>query len=305
MTSFSVLVCDRLDLGDLSLGASFKVDYRPGITQEELLQTVPNYDVIIVRSRTRVGRDVIEKGRRLKVVARSGTGLDNIDLTAAASRGVRVVNAPESLVEAVAEHTTLLLLALSRKLTVADVSVKRGSWSKEDFLGVELKGKALGVVGLGRVGRRVGEIARVIGMSINAYDVVPIPPETIEKMSAKLVDLDALFSLSDFVTLHVPLTEETRHMVDARRLGLMRKGSFLVNTSRGGVVDEQALAGALSEGRLGGAALDVFEQEPPSGAILTAPNIIVTPHIGGQTAEAQREAITNISHKIAEALSSD
>ncbi len=305
MASFSVLVCDQLDLGDLNLGASFRVDYRPAITHEELLKAVPIYDVIIVRSRTKVGRDVIEKGRRLKVIARSGTGLDNIDLAAAASRGVRVVSTPESLVEAVAEHTTLLLLALSRKLTFADSSVKRGNWSKENLLGVELNGRALGVVGLGRVGRRVGEIARVIGMSIIAYDVVPIPPETVEKMSAKLVDLDTLFSSSDFVTLHVPLTEETRHMVDARRLGLMRTGSFLVNTSRGGVVDERALAAALREGRLGGAALDVFEQEPPTGAILTAPNIILTPHIGGQTAEAQRGAITSISHKIVEALSSE
>ncbi len=215
-----------------------------------------------------------------------------------------MVNTPESLVEAVAEHTTLLLLALSRKLTIADSSVKHGNWSKENFLGVELSGKALGVVGLGRIGRRVGEIARIIGMSINAYDVVPILKEIVEKMSARVVDLDTLFSSSDFVTLHVPLTEETRHMVDARRLGLMRKGSYLVNTSRGGVVDEQALVAALREGRLGGAALDVFEQEPPTGAILTAPNIIVTPHIGGQTAEAQRGAIISISQKIVEALSS-
>lgn len=305
MSSLRVLVCDQLDLGDLSLGASFSVDYRPAITHEELLQAVPNYDVLIVRSRTKVGRDVIEKGRRLKVIARSGTGLDNIDAAAAKSRGVKVVNTPESLVEAVSEHTILLLLALSRKLTLADSSLKRGNWSKENLLGVELKGKTLGIVGMGRVGRRVGEIARVIGMSIKAYDVVPIPKETIERMNAKLVDLDTLFSSSDFVTLHVPLTEETRHMVDVRRLALMRKGSFLVNTSRGGVVDGAALTAALKEGRLGGAALDVFEKEPPTGDILTATNVIVTPHIGGQTAEAQREAVASISSKIAQALSSE
>lgn len=304
MSSLRALVCDQLDTSDLRLGASFRVDYRPAITHEELLQAVPNYDVLIVRSRTKVGRDVIEKGTRLKVVARSGTGLDNIDVAAAAARGVKVVNTPESLVEAVSEHTILLLLALSRKLTLADSSLKQGNWSKENILGVELKGKTLGIVGLGRVGRRVGEIAGAIGMSINAYDVVPIPPETIQRVGAKLVDIDSLFSSSDFVTLHVPLTEETRHMVDARRLGLMRRGSFLINTSRGGVIDEAALTAALEEGRLGGAALDVFEKEPPTGDILKAPNIIVTPHIGGQTAEAQREAIAGISSKILDALSS-
>ena len=305
MTPFKVLVCDQLDLTYLHLGASFQVDYEPTITHGELLQAIGGYDVIIVRSRTKVDRGIIEKGRRLKVVARPGTGLDTIDLTAAASNGVKVVNTPEALVEAVSEHVVLLMLALSRKLTVAESSLRRGDWSKESLQGIELKGRTLGIVGLGRIGRRVGEIARVMGMRINAYDVVPIPPETTEKLGAKLVDLDALFSLSDFVTLHVPLNSQTRHMVDAKRLGLMRIGSFLINTSRGGVVDESALTNALKAGRLGGAALDVFEKEPPTGEILTAPNVIVTPHIAGQTLEAQKEAIANISAKIIEALASE
>ena len=299
-----MLVCDQLDLEDLQLSAQFEVDYRPKITHSELLRVIANYDVIVVRSRTKVGRDVIEKGRRLKVIARPGTGLDNIDVPAATSRGVTVVNTPESLVEAVSEHAVLLMLALCRRLTLADSSLRRGSWAKERILGVELRGKVLGIVGLGRIGRRVGEIARVLGMSINAYDVVSIPPETAEKLSATIVDLDVLFSSSDFVTLHVPLTEQTHHMVDARRLRLMRRGSFLINTSRGGIIDEPALIRALKAGSLGGAALDVFEREPPTGGILTAPNLIVTPHIGGQTAEARREAITSISSKIVEALSS-
>ncbi len=292
-----------MDLKDLHLGAAFDIDYRPTITQDELLRVIKDYDILLVRSRTKVGSDVIEKGSRLKVIARPGTGLDNIDVSSATSRGIKVINTPESLVEAVSEHVVLLMLALSRRLTYADSSLRRGIWSKENLMGLELKGKVLGIVGLGRIGRRVGELARSFGMSVNAYDVVPIPAETTRILAAKLVDLESLLSSSDFVTLHVPLNAETRHLIEARRLGLMKKGSFLINTSRGGVIDEPALVDALADGRLGGAALDVFEREPPEGAILTAPNTILTPHVGGQTEEAQREAVANIASKIVEALS--
>jgi len=211
---------------------------------------------------------------------------------------VQVVNSPESLVEAVAEQVLLLMLALSRKLPLAASTTASGKWEKESLMGVELKGKALGIVGFGRIGRRIGEIARVAGMKILAYDVVPITPEVAAQAGCRVVGLDELLANSDYITLHVPMTEQTRHMIDDKKLSTMKKSAFLINTSRGGVVDEHALTDALRRGGLAGAALDVFEKEPPAGEILSAPNTILTPHIAGQTAEAQANAITVVAEKV-------
>jgi D-3-phosphoglycerate dehydrogenase len=202
------------------------------------------------------------------------------------------------LVEAVAEQTILLMLALSRSLLAAATTTAAGKWEKEALMGVELKGKVLGIVGLGRIGRRIGEIARVIGMTIMVHDVVPIPSELISALGCRVVGLEELLKGSDYVTLHVPMTDETRHMLDARRLLMMKKTAFLINTSRGGVVDEHELTASLRQGTIAGAALDVFEKEPPTGEILSAPNVILTPHISGQTAEAQVNAITVIGEKV-------
>ena len=293
-----LLVCDRVDVAELGLDENFEVDYRPDITREELLRSVGGYDGLLVRSRTRVDREVIEKASRLRLVARPGTGLDNIDVRAAESKGVAVVNSPESLVEAVAEHVILLMLALTRKLVLADSSVKAGRWAKDALTGSELKGKILGIVGLGRIGRRVGEIASRFGMSIVGYDVVPIAEETLRSLECKLASLDTLLSAADYVTIHVPLTPETSHLIDSRRLSMMKKTAFLVNTSRGGVVEERSLVEALKEGEIAGAALDVFETEPPGGATLSAPNIVLTPHIGGQTLEAQADATKAVGERI-------
>jgi D-3-phosphoglycerate dehydrogenase len=293
-----ILVCDHVEVEKLGLGQGIEVDYKPTITREELLRTVGQYDALVVRSRTKVDKDVLDAGSRLKLVARPGTGLDNIDVEHAKSKGVAVMNSPESLVEAVAEHVILLMLALSRKLPAADASMRAHRWEKSSFMGTELKGKVLGIVGLGRIGRRIAEIARAIEMDVLFYDVITIPEDVASSLHARVVSLDELFRSSDYVTLHVPMTPDTRHMVSQQRLAEMKKGAFLVNTSRGGVVDEGALATALQEGKLGGAALDVFETEPPSGAILEAPNTILTPHIGGQTEEAQTDAITVIGAKV-------
>ena len=230
--------------------------------------------------------------------------MDNVDVEYAKSKGVAVVNTPESLVEAVAEHVMLLMLALSRKLVEADLTTKSGKWEKNALMGRELKGKVLGIVGLGRIGRRIGEIGRTLGMSILVYDVIAIPPEVLESIGARVVPIDGLFSSSDYITLHVPMTPDTAHLVNAQRLATMKSGSILVNTSRGGVVDEEALAAALQGGRIGGAALDVFEKEPPSGAIVGAPNTILTPHIGGQTEEAQSNAIAGVGEKVRSFFSS-
>ena len=293
-----VLICDQVETEKLALGEGITVDYRPSISREDLLQVVGGYDALIIRSRTKVDKEVIDRASQLKLVARPGTGLDNVDVVYAKSKGITVVNSPESLVEAVSEHVTLLMLALSRKLVRADESTRAGKWEKNSLKGTELKGKVLGIVGLGRIGRRIAEIARTLGMSVLGYDVIPIPPDVIAKLRCRIVSLDELFSSSDFITLHVPMTDETRHLVGPSRLAQMKKGSFLINTSRGGVVDENSLADALRDGRIGGAALDVFEKEPPSGAILAAPGTILTPHIGGQTEEAQVDAITIVGEKV-------
>jgi len=293
-----VLICDKVETEKLALGEGIVADYRPTISREDLLQVAGGYDALIIRSRTKVDRELIDRASQLKLVARPGTGLDNVDVEYAKSRGIIVVNSPESLVEAVSEHVTLLMLALSRNLVRADESTRAGRWEKNSLMGTELRGKVLGIVGLGRIGRRIAEIAGTLGMLVIIYDVIAIPPDVIAKLRCRIVSLDELFSSSDFITLHVPMTEETRHLVGPSRLAQMKKGSFLINTSRGGVVDEDSLAGALRDGRIGGAALDVFEKEPPFGAILTAPNTILTPHIGGQTEEAQADAITIIGDKV-------
>lgn len=293
-----ILVCDQVEIEKLALGPGITVDYRPDIAREELLGIAGEYEAFVIRSRTKVDRQVLDRALRLKLIARPGTGLDNVDVEYAKSKGVTVINSPESLVEGVAEHVTMLMLALSRHLVEAAVSTKSGKWEKNALIGKELKGKVLGIVGLGRIGRRIGEIARTLGMSVLVYDVIAIPAEVLESIGARVVSIEEVFSSSDYITLHVPLTPDTAHLVNGARLATMKRGAFIVNTSRGGVVDEEALSSSLREGHIGGAALDVFEKEPPSGAILSAPNTILTPHIGGQTDEAQANAIVVVGEKI-------
>jgi len=299
-----VLICDHVEVEKLALGPGVVVDYKPTITREELLTVAGEYDALIVRSRTKIDRAVLDKATRLRLVARPGTGLDNVDVEYAKSKGVTVVNSPESLVEAVAEHVVLLMLALSRRLVVADVGTRAGKWEKSALMGRELKGKVLGVVGLGRIGKRIAEISKTLGMSIMFYDVIAIPPDVVASLEAKVVSLDELFRSSDYITLHVPMAPDTAHMIGGERLGQMKKTAFLINTSRGGVIDEQALVAALQNGTIAGAALDVFEKEPPSGPILAAPNTILTPHIGGQTEEAQVNAIVVVGEKVRSFFSS-
>ncbi len=298
MAKRRVLVCDTLDVATLGLTDAFEVDYEPSITKEDLLAKVEGYDAVVVRSRTKVDAEVIARATRLRIIARPGTGLDNIDLRAANARGVEVVNSPEALVEAVAEHVVGLMLAVARSIPAADASMKSGVWDKQRFVGTELKGKTLGIAGLGRIGRRVAEIARALGLSLLGYDVIEVPQETLAALGCRMVDLDSLFASSDFITLHVPLTSETRHMVDTRRISLMKRSAVIINTSRGEVIDEAALVKALEAGEIGGAALDVFEHEPPGPEIVSASNIITTPHIGGQTKDAQDTAVTIVGAKI-------
>jgi D-3-phosphoglycerate dehydrogenase len=297
-TKIRILVCDRIDLDRMNVGDNFSIDYVPGISREELLRRVKEYDVLVVRSRTRVDRDVIDAATSLKIVARPGTGLDNVDVEYARKKGIEVVNSPEALVEAVSEHTILLMLSLCRNIVKASNSTISGKWEKEIFVGKELRGKKLGIIGLGRIGQRVASLAKAFGMSIVAYDIVTIQKDIIENLSAEILGLENLLSFSDFITIHVPLTDQTYHMINEKRLNLVKASSYIVNTSRGSVIDEVALVKALHEGRIAGAALDVFETEPPSPSLRSAPNVILTPHIGGQTEEAQREAVMIIAEKI-------
>lgn len=293
-----VLVCDAMDVDALGLKGIFEVDYSPGITRQELVARIGSYDVLVVRSRTKVDDGVIARATRLKLIVRAGSGVDNIDTEAAAARGIEVQSSPESLVESVAEEVLGLMLALARGTVSADASMKAGRWEKARFVGIELRGKTLGIVGLGRIGSRVAEIAKVIGMNLIGYDVVEVPRETLDRLGCVMVDLDALLASSDFVTLHIPLTAETRHLVDRRRLSLMKKTAFIINTARGAVIDEAALIEALEARQIAGGGLDVFEAEPEITAIVSAPGTITTPHIGGQTQDAQASAVGVAGAKI-------
>jgi len=301
-----VLVTDPVD--DLILGtlqrAGLRVDYRPTISRGELLNIVAEYDALVVRSRTRVDREVFERARSLKVVARAGVGLDNIDLEAARAHGVRVVNAPTAATQSVAELTVGLLIAAARRLAESMELARRGVWRK--VLGTELYGKTLAVIGFGRIGRRVSQIAKAIGMNIVAYDVVDIDSYAAELGVTPIYQLREALRIADAVTLHVPLTPKTRHLISWNEVRAMKPGAILVNTSRGAVVDAEALLWGLEEGIVGAAALDVLEHEPPATEaekrLIEHPRVVITTHIGASTIEAQRRVAEETTRRLIEAL---
>ena len=301
-----VLVTDPVDPSGLELleEAGVEVHYEPEIGPEELLAVVGQYDALLVRGRTKVTRPIIRASKgRLKAICRVGVGLDNIDLEAAREAGVEVLNTPEALTEAVAELTVGLMLALARRIPYADGQLKEGRWAKRELMGFELKGKTLGIIGFGRIGQRVAEICHALGMKILAFRRTRPPgiEEVLARTGAKMVPLEELIGSSDIITLHVPLTPQTRHMIGEREISMMKDGAILINTSRGGVVDEEALYRALVSGKLAGAALDVFEEEPPRGISLELaklPNVVATPHIGAQTVEAQGTASKLAAEKL-------
>jgi len=279
-----------------------EVDVSTGLTTKQLLEEIKGYNVLVVRSATKVTKDVIEAGRKLKIIARAGAGLDNIDVQAASARGIELINAPEAPTIAVAELVIGLMLSWARQLSRADASTKQGRWEKAQLMGSELRGKTLGIIGTGRIGRAVGYRAKAFLMNLLAFDVEQ-SIEFAERTGARYVDLGELLRKSDFVTLHIPLTPQTRHMIGRRELELMKPTAVLINTSRGEAVDEVALAEALRKGKIAGACLDVYECEPPKDSpLLKLPNVILTPHIGASTAEAQREAALLIAEKIKGAI---
>lgn len=296
-----VLVCDEVDpvLPKILRENGMVVDYEPDITPERLLGNVDKYDTVIVRSRTTISARIIQAATRCSVIARVGVGLDNIDTKAAAANDIRVINAVEGAMNAVAELVMAHMLALARGTSRGDRAMREGRWIKKQLKGTELRGKYLGIVGMGNIGKRLARLARAFNMNIIGYDVVPIDQEFAREVGLMKADLDTILQSSDYVSLHVPLLESTRHMINARNMSKMKKTACIINTSRGGTVDEDALYEAIRDGRLGGAALDVFENEPATDSPLAKlDNVILTPHIGAQTAEAQALAANVVAEKL-------
>ena len=303
MAAWKILLTDGLEEnGQAILRQSAQVDDRNGISPEELLQVIGDYDAIIVRGRTKVTPAVFTAAKKLKVAGRAGVGVDNIDLAAAKEHNVTVVNSPMATTVAVAELTMGLLLALIRDIPRADAGLKSGNWLKKDLRGVELFQKTLGVIGFGRIGASVAQRAAAFGMKTIGFDPA-LPADEIKKRGGEPVTLDQLLAQSDFITLHVPLTAETKNLINEAAFGKMKKGVRIVCAARGGVIDETALLAALESGKVAGAALDVYATEPPGKTALTAhPKLVGTPHIGAETVEAQGRAAVDISNEVLAAL---
>jgi D-3-phosphoglycerate dehydrogenase len=273
------------------------------VVEAEALDALPDFDAVVVRSRTRVRRTEIESARaRLRVIGRAGVGVDNIDLAAAQQAGVIVVHAPQAAGLAVAEHALGLMLSLARRIPQSDFSMKRGEWRKGEWEGAELAGKVLGLVGFGRIGRLLAERAAALGMRVLADDPW-IPAESIREAGVEPAPMDSVLERADYLSLHVPLSDDTRGILGRDAIRRMKPGARVINAARGGLVDEDALLEALEAGRLAGAALDVFEQEPPGlSALVAHPFVVATPHIGAQTAEAQRRTGVEIAGEVLAAL---
>ena len=303
MVSYKVLLTDGLEENGQSLmRQSIEVDNKSGISAEDLLNIVGDYDALIVRGRTKVTAAVFNAGKKLKVVGRAGVGVDNIDLQAAKSAGVTVVNSPMATTVAVAELAMSMMLSLVREIPRADHSMKEGKWLKKEFEGTELNEKVLGIIGMGRIGAAVGARAAAFGMTLVGYDPL-IEGKEIKSRGAEPVSLDELYKRADVITLHIPLTPESKSMINSGSFNQMKKGVYLVCAARGGVIDEAALLEALNSGQVAGAALDVFTTEPPGLTDLVShPKVIATPHVGAQTVEAQGRAAYDISTEIIRAL---
>ena len=285
-----VLVTDAIAPEGLDLlRTGAEVDVKRGLNETELIDIIKEYEALVVRSETKVTPAVIRAGGQLKVIARAGIGVDNIDLEAATVAGIPVVNAPIGNTVAAAEHTMALMLSLARNVPQAYASMKNGEWKRSAYMGVEVRGKVLGVVGLGRVGTEVAIRARAFGMTLVAYDPF-VSPDYASRLGAQVVSLDELLVSSDFITLHTPLTPNTNKLIGSRELSLMKPDARLINVARGELVDEAALLEALQADKLGGVALDVFIEEPPDDMTLAQHSkVISTPHLGASTEEAQRE----------------
>jgi len=300
-----VLVSDPLSSKGLEIlgkAKNLKYDIKPGLSSEELKKIITEYDGIIVRSETKLKAEIIEAADRLKVIGRAGIGLDNVDLSAATKKGIVVMNTPQENAIAAAEHTIAMMLSISRKIPQATSSMKAGKWEKKKFMGVELYNKTLGIIGIGVIGTIVADRARALKMRVIAYDPY-ISKEVAEKKGVDLVSLDELLSRSDFISVHSPLTEETRNLIDKNAFRKMKDGVILINCARGGIVNEKDLYDAIKERKVAGAALDVFEEEPAIGnPLFELEEVISTPHLGASTAEAQENVAIAIAQQIVDYL---
>lgn len=299
-----ILVADPVsEQGIALLQKEFAVDIRIKLSPEELIAIIGQYDALVVRSETKVTAPVIAAADRLKVIGRAGVGVDNIDVSAATQKGIIVLNAPEGNTMAATEHTVAMMLALSRNIPQAHASMKAGKWERGKLMGVEMRGKTLGVFGLGRIGAGVAKRALAMEMDVLAYDPY-ISQHQAKGLGVELAEIDDILAAADFITLHLPLTAETKHLFNAERLAKLKPGARLVNCARGGIIDEAALAAALAEGRLAGAAIDVFGKEPieADNPLLKLDNVVLTPHLGASTAEAQIGVAVDVAVGITAAL---
>ena len=308
MSSIKVLVSDPISENAINLLKSkgLIVDEKPEISHEELKRIIEQYHVLIVRSRTKVTRDIIDSGRNLKIIARAGVGLDNIDVEYAKSKGITILNAPEAPTIAVAELTIGLMIAIARGICLGNMALKEGRWIKKQLMGFELYGKTLGIIGFGRIGKEVAKRAKAFGMNVIAISRRDISREARELGVEVAKDLDDLLRKSDIITLHVPLTPKTYHMIGEREFSIMKDGVVIINTARGAVIDGKALLKALKSGKVYAAGLDVYEHEPPQEdwewELIRHPRVIAVPHIGAQTREAQEKAGMIIAEKILKTL---
>jgi D-3-phosphoglycerate dehydrogenase len=302
-----ILVSDQLEQSciDILNNEGFEVDNKPGIPAEELKKIIGYYDGLVVRSATKVTADVISCTTKMQIIGRAGTGVDNIDVPAATRKGILVMNTPGGNTISAAEHTVSMLLALARNIPQAHGSLAQGKWDRKKYTGVEVYEKTLGVVGLGKIGREVASRCQAFGMKVIGYDPV-LSSEVAAKLSIELVSLEEIYRRSDFITVHTPLSKETKGLLNDDTFKKCKRGVRVVNCARGGIVDEAALLRALQSGHVGGAALDVFEEEPPDpdriGALLKHERVVATPHLGASTEEAQEKVAIQIAHQIADAL---
>lgn len=300
-----ILVCDPISEKGVEALKGLKgstVDVKLKLPKEEIIRIIPEYNAVVVRSETKITADIIEAGKNLKVIGRAGVGIDNVDVESATKRGIIVMNTPAGNTISAAEHTVSLILALSRNIPQASASMKANKWERSKFMGVELYGKTLGVVGLGKIGLEVVNRMKSFGMKIIAYDPF-ISEDKAKELEVELKMLNELIKNSDYMTFHTPLTKETKHMIAKKQFDMMKKGVRIVNVARGGIIDESALYDAVVEGKVAGAALDVFEVEPPKDSKLTElDNVVMTPHLGASTKEAQENVAIEIAHQIVEAL---
>ncbi|BDA67044.1 phosphoglycerate dehydrogenase [Rivularia sp. IAM M-261] len=299
-----VLVSDPIDQAGIDiLSQVATVDVKTTLKPDELVNIIGEYDALMIRSGTRVTKEIIEAGTNLKIIGRAGVGVDNVDVPAATRQGIVVVNSPEGNTIAAAEHALAMMLSLSRHIPDANASVKRGEWDRKTFVGAEVYKKTLGIVGLGKIGSHVAAVARAMGMKLLAYDPF-ISTERAEQIGCQLVDMDVLAQQADYITLHIPKTPETTHLINAELLAKMKPTTRIINCARGGIIDEAALASAVKERKIAGAALDVFESEPLAESTLreVGKDIILTPHLGASTTEAQVNVAIDVAEQIRDVL---